>query len=157
TFMGPVSRIVVFGQAEDDDIRVADDITVSAWLYGGSGHDRPKGGGGNGGLGGGSGGGVLVRPPGRELLIGGTGSERLVGGRGDDILVAGTTDFDVNEAALCAVMDEWTRSDADYATRIGHLTGSMPGGLNGLYRLTAATVHDDGMADRLTGSSGLDL
>src|SRR5262249_23014152 len=66
TFQGPVSRIVVFGQSGDDDIEVAGDIKVSAWLYGGAGNDRLKGGGGN------------------DVLVGSDGSDMLIGTPGRD-------------------------------------------------------------------------
>jgi hypothetical protein len=93
-----------------------------------------------------------------------------VGNADDDILIAGFTDFDQNthddyggdrddgagpnEAALCAVLREWTRTDASYATRVCHLRNG--GGLNGSFTLTDATVHDDGAQDVLTGSAGQD-
>jgi hypothetical protein len=157
TFRGPVSRIVVYGQAGDDDIEVAEDVTVPAWLYGGPGNDRLHGGGGDNVLIGGDGNDVLIGGRGRNLLIGGAGSDRLLAGPGGNVLIGGTTDFDANQAALCALMDEWTRRDADYAARVGHLTGSLAGGLNGPYLLNAATVHDDGAADRLIGTAGRDL
>jgi hypothetical protein len=40
--------------------------------------------------------------------------------------------------------------------RRSHLTGVLAGGLNGSVLLNASTVHDDGVQDKLTGSSGLD-
>ena len=53
-------------------------------------------------------------------------------------------------------MKEWERTDADYLTRIRHLGGVIPGGLNGTYTLippgyTGATVFDDAIADLMTG------
>src|SRR5439155_25870045 len=36
-FAPPISRIVVFGQAGNDNIQVAENICLSAWLYGGTG------------------------------------------------------------------------------------------------------------------------
>ncbi len=156
-FSGPVSRIVVFGQAGNDDIEVSDRINVSSWLYGGAGNDRLKGGGGNNVLIGGEGDDVLIGSHGRDLLIGGTGSDRLRAGPGDDLLIAGATNFDANEAALNAIVKEWTRPDADYATRVGHLTNAVPGGLNGAFFLDATTIQNDNAGDRLTGGSGTDL
>ena len=78
-----------------------------------------------------------------------------MGDAGDDILVAGTTDFDAVDAAVCAIMDEWT-SGANYNTRVGHLRGDLSGGLNGSTFLKKTTVHDDGVEDTLTGSAGQD-
>lgn len=88
------------------------------------------------------------------MLIGGTGADRILGNADDDILIAGTTDFDANAAALALVMQEWTRADATFATRVSHL--ATGGGLNAGYLLTDSTVHDDHAADVLTGESGND-
>lgn len=105
------------------------------WLYGGAGNDRLKGGAGD------------------DLLVGGTGADRTVGDAWDDIMIAGTSLFDANETTLAGVMAEWTRPDAAFAVRVGHLTS---GGLNGGVRLTDATVADDHAEDVLTGSSSDD-
>jgi hypothetical protein len=53
-------------------------------------------------------------------------------------------------------MKEWTRTDADDATRVGHLNGSLSGGLNGAAWLSSATVQDDGAIDHLFGGGGSD-
>lgn len=58
--------------------------------------------------------------------------------------------------ALLALQAEWSRTDADYLTRISHLNGTSGGGLNGAYLLNGLTVVDDGAADNLYGNSGLD-
>jgi hypothetical protein len=58
--------------------------------------------------------------------------------------------------ALAFLMAEWSRTDVDYATRVGHLNGSLSGGLNGSYFLNGTTVFDDGTIDALYGSGGLD-
>ena len=81
-----------------------------------------------------------------SLMIGGTGSDRLVGHAGSDILVAGTTDHDDDDAALCAIMAQWS-SSADYNIRVAAISAL----------LNSATVHDDGAEDTLTGAAGLDL
>ena len=157
-----VSRVVVFGQAGNDDVRVFSGVPVSAWLYGGLGADRLRGGGMNDNLVGGEGDDLLVGGDGRDLLIGGRGADRMVGDAHDDIMIAGYTDHDGDAAALFAIMREWARTDADFAARVAHLGGAA-GGLNGnvVLRGTAtgagpATVRDDGAADVLTGSSGQD-
>jgi hypothetical protein len=90
------------------------------------------------------------------LLIGGGGADMLYAGSGGDILIGGTTDYDTNLAALNAIMAEWSRTDLSYDQRITQLDGSMPGGLNGAYVLSAATVHDDGDSDEFVGGGGLD-
>jgi uncharacterized delta-60 repeat protein len=151
----PTGRIVVHGYAGNDDIQVAGGISKSVWLYGGAGDDKLSGGDGNDVLLGGGGADTLQGGNGRDLLIGGTGSDRLLGSADDDILIAGTTDHDANEAALCQIMDEWTRTDADFSIRVNHLKGPV-GGLNGTFFLNDQTVHDDDAQDLLTGSSGSD-
>jgi hypothetical protein len=77
---------------------------LPASRYGGAGNDRLKGG---------CGPNVLLGGARDDLLVGGTGADRLVGNAKDDILIAGTTPFDgnSNEAALAAIMAEWTRTD----------------------------------------------
>jgi Ca2+-binding RTX toxin-like protein len=154
TFTHPVSRVVVYAQAGNDDVKMDDNASIPAWLYGGEGNDRLKGGAGNDVLLGGTGDDFLSGKDGRDLLIGGTGSDRIIGNAGDDILIAGTTDFDANDAALALIMQEWTRTDANFASRVSHLqTG---GGLNEGNRLTDITVHDDHAEDVLTGGDGSD-
>src|SRR5262249_19223410 len=90
----------------------------------------------------------------RDLLIGGMGSDRLAGNADDDILIAGFTDYDALDAALQALMVEWSRTDLSYAVRVAHLQGGV--GAGSVYRLTNLKVHDDEAADVLTGSSGED-
>src|SRR5206468_5497446 len=91
-----------------------------------------------------------------DLLVGGNG--------GDDILIGGTTAFDGNEAALVAVMAEWTSSHT-YATRVANLTDQTNSAgflsrLNGAYFLldsgSGQTVFNDSSSDTLTGSAGSD-
>ena len=77
-----------------------------------------------------------------------------MGNAADDILIAGTTDHDADDAALFAIMNEWSRTDADFAARVNNLKNG--GGLNESFLLNDFTVHDDGAADVLTGSEGQD-
>jgi PKD repeat protein len=157
-----ITRLAVFAQSGNDDITVASGVTARAWLFGGLGNDRLRGGGGHDVLVGGEGDDLLVGGNGRDLLIGGFGADRLLGDAHDDIMIAGYTAFDADAAALVAIMEEWTRTDADFATRVAHLEGAS-GGLNGAVRLlgtatgtSPATVHDDNAIDSLTGGSGSD-
>jgi fibronectin-binding autotransporter adhesin len=122
----PTGRLIAYGVAGNDDMEVAGGVTLPAWLYGGDGNDRLKGGGGNNVLIGGSGNNMLIGGSGQDLLIGGSGSSTLIAGSGDDLLIAGTTAYDANDAALAAIMAEWT-SGRDYATRIADLSGSGSG------------------------------
>jgi len=156
----PTGRIIVYGYAGDDDIQISGKVPNSTWLYGDTGDDRLSSDAGNDVLLGGAGDDMLHGGNGRDLLIGGNGSDRLLGNSDDDILIAGATDHDALEAALCQIMDEWSRTDVDLATRVRRLEGPAGGGSaddkNGAYFLNAQTVQDDGLQDMLTGSSGSD-
>jgi hypothetical protein len=92
-------------------------------------------------------------------MIGGTGADRLLGSRDEDVLVAGSTDYDGNDEALCAILDEWT-SSRDYATRLTNLRGTGLGPRENdsfFFSPILGTVHDDGVTDRLAGGGdGLD-
>ena len=126
-------------------------------LVGGGGDDRLKGGSGNDVLIGGDGDDLLI---GRDLLIGGSGVDKIVGSENDDLLIAGSTAFDRDDAALEAILAEWT-SGRDHETRVANLNGTGSGPrLNGTILLLAdgpaATVLDDGVVDVLTGDAGLD-
>jgi Ca2+-binding RTX toxin-like protein len=109
---------------------------------------------------GGEGDDLLVGGSNRDLLIGGLGADRIVGNEQDDILVAGYTAFDAVDSALAVILAEWT-SARSYSTRVSNLMGAGTGPrANGSTFLitdgAAATVFDDGVADVLTGDTGLD-
>ncbi len=134
-------------------------------VTGGSGNDRITGDNNNNMLSGGAGNDILtgnggddtlLGGDGRDVLFGGAGADSLDGGSGDDLLVAGTTNYDANVTAQTAIWLEWTRSDANYATRVAHIFGSLSGGYNASFKLNASTVQDDGAADSLTGGTGTD-
>jgi uncharacterized delta-60 repeat protein len=161
TFL-PTGRLIAIGNDGSDDIEVSSDIHLSAWLYGGaSGNNYLQGGGGNDVLVGGFGDDTLIGGGGRDLLIGDAGNDLLVAGSGQDILIGGVTAFDeaafdsFSEAALGAIMAEWTSAD-DYQTRVNFLVNG--GGLNGSSTLTPGlTVFDDGSNNVLDGGPGRDL
>ncbi|HKB02850.1 MAG TPA: hypothetical protein VKD90_11565, partial [Gemmataceae bacterium] len=145
---------IVIGSAFPDSItgNAADNV-----LNGGAGNDTIRAGLGNDVVLGGDGNDTLDGDDGRDLLVGGLGSDVLRGLGGDDILIGGRTTYDANQAALDAIMAEWTGTGT-YAQRVAHLTGT-PGGLNGTtYLIKGVTVLDDGKTgDTLTGGLGLDL
>jgi hypothetical protein len=161
--LGPFTvtgRIVAYAQGGNDLIWVSPHVKVSAWLFAGSGNDVLAGGDGNDVLVGGSGNDLLVAGSGRDLLIGGSGRATLVAGSGEDIVIGGTTSFDHNQAALYAIMQEWTSRD-DRATRIADLGGTGHGKKfahrqNGNYFLREggpdATVFDDHSHDVIFAS-----
>ena len=91
---------------------------------------------------------------GRDILIGGDGADVLSGGAKDDLLFGGSTVHDGDAVALAGIKREWVRATS-YTNRVGHLFGTLPGGLNGAALLDAASLQDDGGdLDGLTG--GLD-
>ncbi|MCI0640404.1 MAG: PKD domain-containing protein, partial [Gemmataceae bacterium] len=162
----PTGLILVYAQAGTDTVKfettkfsgVTHYITTPAVVYGDSGSDTldARGSSANNILLGGAGNNLLYGGLGRDILIGGTGGDTLRGGGGEDVLVGNSTAHDNDLAALLALMAEWGRTDADYATRAGHLTGTS-GGLNGGVYLNSSTIADDGAQDELYGEGGLDL
>jgi hypothetical protein len=141
----PTGHIIVYALAGDDDIQVAGSIGLEAWLFGDAGNDRLKSGAGASILMGGDGDDFLNGGNGRSVLIGGRGKDRLVGASGDDILIGGYTVYEGSALVFCALLQEWN-SGEDYEARVARLR----------LLLNASTVFDDGDADMLTGSSGLD-
>jgi Ca2+-binding RTX toxin-like protein len=105
---------------------------------------------------------VLWGRHGRDILIGRGGADQLLGETGDDLLIGGSTAHDLAPARLEDLMTEWGRTDLQgtlperYLTRVNHLLGVTPGGLNGMTTLTLSQVSDDGVADSLEGGSALD-
>ena len=80
----------------------------------------------------------------------------LKGGGGDDILIGGRTLYDMDPNAVCALMEEWGRTDNTYADRMNHVMfGSGPSGLNGPYYLNGH-IFDDYAVDDLYGELGVD-
>jgi hypothetical protein len=101
---------------------------------------------------------VLSGGGGPDVLLGGEGADVLDGGADEDLLIAGTTAHDADDAALAAILAEWTRLDAKYEERIDHLRNG--GGLNVVngapILLDTRTVFEDSAKDELTGSTELD-
>jgi len=157
------------GGAGDDTLRGGhgDDI-----LLGGDGADRLLGGTGDNRLDGGAGNDLLAAKrgndillggadddtlrggKGNDILIGGGGVDRLLGSGGDDVLVGGPTAHDADDAALGRLLDEWVRTDVDYAGRVANLEAGT--GLNTPTVLDGTTATDDTAADILSGGPGTD-
>jgi hypothetical protein len=151
----PTSRIIAHGLAGNDYIGVSNLITMPAWVYGDNGNDVLWGGGGPNILMGCAGKDNLYGGIGRSLLIGGADSDMLAGGIGDTLLIGKNTNYDANDLALIAIMNEWN-SAANYSTRVGHITGKSCG-LNGSCFLNATTIRNDVYKDAMIGSSAMDL
>ena len=125
---------------------------------------------------------LLVGDANVNALVGGTGRNVLIGGNGadtldahvshdDNILIGGHTDWDMNLAALQAVMTEWDRTDLNFGDRRSDLLngtngqGAVPLNMvNGqLILLSPATnptssngtVHADGVKDILIGTNAI--
>ncbi len=163
TMAKPSGHIILFGLSGNDFLNVNNAILLPVVEFGGPGNDVLRGGGGADILDGGAGNDDIRGAMGRDLLIGGPGADKLNGDGDEDILIGAVlkfTDPAVNDVALSAIMQEWTRTDlapaVSYATRVGHLRGSLAGGLNGSYRIDASTIVDDAIADSLQGGSGRD-
>jgi len=159
----PTGRIIVYGRAGNDFLSITPIISLPAFLYGGAGDDYLIAGSSGGVLVGGAGNNILVGAAGRNVLVGGKGSGQrydgvqVYGTQGDNVVIGGTTDYDTNDLALANVLAEWSRTDADYQTRVAHLRGPgspSDGRKNGNFFLNTATVHDNGTRDRLFGGSG---
>ena len=149
-------------------------------LRGGADNDRMNGGRGHDMMIGMEGDDVMVGGRGRDIMIGGDGADRMIGdrrdsdshhngshnqnagdrngkGRHQDIVIGGTTDYDVDDEALQAILAEWT-SRQSYKVRVANLrdgSGSTSA-LNQDFFLDSFTVQDDGIADRIRGGRGLD-
>jgi hypothetical protein len=104
-------------------------------------------------IGGGAiGGDVLTGGNGRSnLLIAGSTAGKLIGGDRDDILIGGTTAYDTEAGlvSLKAIMDYWSSSADDYATRVANLTSGI-----GVPLLDPTTVTSNGGGNTMTGNNG---
>jgi hypothetical protein len=101
----------------------------------------------------GNGGNTLIGGTGRRnLLIAGSSASTLQGGDDDDILIGGTTAYDQDIASLLAIMNYWSTTPDDYATRVGNLLAG-----NGVPLLDPTTVTSNGGGNTLTGGAGLNL
>lgn len=83
---------------------------------------------------------------GRDLLVGGSGKDQLTGNDDDDLLIGDIFDLETNDSALQDILNDWQRTDLAYLQRRQLLED----------RLTPATIHDEALADVLTGAGGLD-
>jgi uncharacterized protein (TIGR03118 family) len=139
------------GMAGNDTFTVDHQITATVIANGGAGNNSLSGGGGNNVLVGGTGNDMLFGGNGRDILIGGDGKDSLFGARGDDILISGHTSYDNDPASLLQLLDAWT-GPISYNDRVAEIRA----GANGVPKLDATTVFDDGVKDVLNGGQGID-
>ena len=137
----PTGRIVVFGQAGNDNASISSSITRAAWLYGDDGNDTLTGGGGN------------------DVLIGGAGTDSQVGGAGNDIYL-----FDADTAlGIDTVNDSAGVDTVDFSATTGQaiainlaLTTAQVVNANLTLTLTSSSVIENviggSLADTLTGN-----
>jgi hypothetical protein len=148
----PTRRLVAFGQEGNDNISKLLLPHLTAQFHGDGGNDHLFGGlAGHSLLVGGGGDDQLhSSDSGRNILIGGAGRDHLHGQHvGSNLLIGGTTAYDSNDAALLAILAEWT-SEHDFDTRVANLRNG--GGLNAAFVMVSnETVFDDGAMDQLFG------
>jgi Ca2+-binding RTX toxin-like protein len=148
----PTGRIVMYSGTGNDALTVSQSVDLPKFLYAGSGNDTLTGGGGDNVLVGGSGRDVLIGGPGRNIEIAGSGESRLsyVAGSsaGGSLMIGGTLSYDHNEAALEAIMQEWSSTTIPFATRVAALKSGVDGVV-----LNSSTVTLSVAADQLFGSS----
>ena len=154
-----LKRIIVSG-GDGNDRLIARNITIPVKLDGGDGNDYLVGGTSNdlilGGLGDDFVSGGLR---GRDFLIGGRGKDRInavdqgvpAGTDHNDILVGGTTAYDNNDAALNAILAQWT-STKTLATRVHNVKTGV-----GCPALSPSFVFDDLAVDQLAANLATDL
>src|SRR5262249_36555236 len=144
----PLASTVVYALGGDDDVQVAGNIGLTAWLSGGDGNDRLKGGAGNDVILGENGDDEILGGGGRGIVIGGQAADRLIGKGDDDLLIAGFTAYDDDRAALDAILGVWVDPGLTFQQRQTAIqNGSLPKGVH----LGTDTVHDDNAVDVLTG------
>ncbi len=156
----PTSRILVNAFGGDDQIEIESNVQTDAWIMGGFGNDILIGGGGNNLLIGGDGNDELYGEDGRDILFGGNGRDSLDGDSGEDILLAGSSTFELSDAALFAIQQEWLRP-ISLGSRVAHLRGEASGGLNGNKLLIGSgpnqTAFDDGARDSIDNTRTKDF
>jgi hypothetical protein len=79
----------------------------------------------------------------------------VLGGADQDLLLSDGFDNEFNPLALQSLLVEWVQATS-YQTRIDHIRGTTPGGLNGAFVLSPLTIAVDGSLDHLTGNGGQD-
>ncbi len=159
----PTGFLYLWGYEGNDTIAVNKALTSIVSIYGGPGNDVLTGGGGFTVLVGGDGNDTLKGSTARSILIGGNGADKLTGQGDDDVLVGPRSVWDNEPAYLIYLLAEQVQGTA-YATRVGHLNGTLTGGQNGgitlEYRTVNSalqqTVYDDAVIDTLTGGGGND-
>ncbi len=98
---------------------------------------------------------MLVGGAGKNLLFGGLGTDSLTGGTSQDLMLGARYLLENNINALISLRAEWV-SASSISDRVGHLLGTIAGGLNSGFTLNQATVKEDFSPDTLTGGTARD-
>jgi Ca2+-binding RTX toxin-like protein len=152
----PTGRILIYSGNGNDIVYVSPLLNKPSWIFGGTGNDIFYADSGNSVLVGGSGNNVLFAGRGDNILIGGGGGRNIImGTQGNNVEVGGGCSYETNEAALNAVMAEWSSTDS-YAKRVGYLNDTITGGggQNGSWYLDANTIIHGSTSDYLFGGIG---
>ncbi len=92
---------------------------------------------------------------GKNILIGGDGADQLTGSTSEDLLLGARYIYENDFTALDSLLSEWT-SVSTFNDRVGHLLGTLAGGLQNGFTLTRSTETEDSAADTMAGSNGRD-
>jgi hypothetical protein len=150
---GGFSRLVIHGGPDQNQIQVDSQVTTPAWIYAdGDVSNEVQTGSGPSIVIGGAGANTITGGSGRDVLMAGAGKSTIQAGSGDALIIGGTTDYDANDQALQAILNEWSSTDT-FSTRLTKLTnGSLTAGALGVV-LDSSTVHGNEQQNTLAGSS----
>ena len=110
---GGFSRLVIHGGPDQNQIQVDSQVTTPTWIYaGGSVSNNVQTGGGPSIVIGGSGANTITGGSGRDVLMAGAGKSTIQAGSGDALIIGGTTDYNANDLALAAILNEWASADS---------------------------------------------
>jgi uncharacterized repeat protein (TIGR01451 family) len=149
-------RIVVYGGNGNDLVYVSPLLTEQCWIFGGAGNDVFYADSGNSVLVGGSGSNMLFSGQGCNILIGGGSLNYLMGTKGDNIEISGSTCYDANQAALCAILQEWDSGDR-YSVRVQKITQTGLCVNGSTVKLNSSTIQRAAAYEVLYGGSGQNL
>jgi Ca2+-binding RTX toxin-like protein len=154
---GSVEHIVAQMGGGSDMLTISSTVPMPVFADGGAGSDTLYAGGGAAILLGGPGNDSLRGGTRRDLLMGGVGLDQINAAGASDLLIAGRTAYDADQAALAAILAEWTAAGG-YQDRVARLragTGSLVQPL-GIKLAQNQTVFDDTVVDKLWGGSEMD-
>jgi PKD repeat protein len=154
---GSVLQIVAQMGGGSDMLTISSTVPLPVFADGGAGSDTLLAGGGAAILLGGPGNDSLRGGTRRDLLIGGVGLDQINAAGASDLLIGGRTAYDADQAALAAILAEWTAAGGyqDRAARLRGGTGTIVQPL-GVKLTHNQTVFDDTVVDRLWGGSEMD-